>query len=92
MGVSNFQRAMSMVIPRSRSDFSLSITQAYLKEPWGRKGQGGTQKPKVDGGSRVYLARLLGLLLELLDGPLVDTSALVDQVPGGRGLAYTKKN
>lgn len=31
--VSNFQRAMSMVIPRSRSAFSLSSTQAYLKEP-----------------------------------------------------------
>merc|ERR1719198_2010223 len=29
------------------------------------------------------LARLLSLLLELLDGPLVDTSTLVDQVPGG---------
>ena len=26
-------------------------------------------------------------LLELLDGPLVDSSALVDQVPGGGGLA-----
>jgi hypothetical protein len=33
LGVSNFQRAMSMVIPRSRSDFSLSRTHAYLKEP-----------------------------------------------------------
>merc|ERR1719341_2004912 len=29
------------------------------------------------------LARLLSLLLELLDGSLVDTSTLVDQVPGG---------
>lgn len=29
----NFQRAMSMVIPRSRSDLSLSRTHAYLKEP-----------------------------------------------------------
>ena len=26
--------------------------------------------------TRIYLARLLGLLLELLDGPLVNTSAL----------------
>lgn len=34
-GVSNFQRAMSMVIPRSRSAFSLSRTQAYLKDPSG---------------------------------------------------------
>jgi len=33
------------------------------------------------------LARLLGLLLELLDGPLVNTSALVDQVTSGGGLA-----
>merc|ERR1719189_171388 len=33
------------------------------------------------------LARLLSLLLELLDGPLVNTSTLVDQVPGGGGLA-----
>merc|ERR1719486_609017 len=33
------------------------------------------------------LAGLLGLLLELLDGPLVDTSALVDQVTSGGGLA-----
>ena len=30
---------------------------------------------------------LLGLLLELLDGPLVDTTALVDQVAGGGRLA-----
>merc|ERR1719371_35291 len=33
------------------------------------------------------LARLLGLLLELLDGPLVNTSALVNQVTGGGRLA-----
>ena len=33
------------------------------------------------------LAGLLGLLLELLDGPLVDTSALVDQVTSCGGLA-----
>ena len=31
--VSNFQRAISMVMPRSRSAFNLSSTQAYLKEP-----------------------------------------------------------
>ena len=30
-------------------------------------------------------AHLLGLLLELLDGALVDTTAFVDQVTGGRG-------
>ena len=33
------------------------------------------------------LARLGRLFLELLDGPLVDTSALVDQVTSGGGLA-----
>jgi len=33
------------------------------------------------------LAGLGGLLLELLDGPLVDATALVDQVAGGGGLA-----
>ena len=33
------------------------------------------------------LARLGRLFLELLDGPLVDTSALVDQVTGGGRLA-----
>jgi len=33
------------------------------------------------------LAHLLGLLLELLDGALVDTTALVDQVTGGGRLA-----
>merc|ERR1719154_599137 len=32
------------------------------------------------------LARFLGLLLELLDSPLVDTTALVDQVTGSGGL------
>ena len=33
------------------------------------------------------LAKLSGFLLELLDGTLVDTTALVDQVTGGGGLA-----
>merc|ERR1712015_229370 len=33
------------------------------------------------------LAGLLGLLLELLDGPLVNTTALVDQVTSGGRLA-----
>ena len=35
----------------------------------------------------MHLAGLLGLLLELLDGPLVDATALVDQVAGGGRLA-----
>jgi len=38
------------------------------------------QNPGVLEGS---LSHLLGLLLELLDGTLVDTTALVDQVSGG---------
>lgn len=33
------------------------------------------------------LSDFLGFLLELLDGSLVDTSALVDQVTGGGGLS-----
>ena len=33
------------------------------------------------------LAELSSLLLELLDGTLVDTTALVDKVTGGRRLA-----
>merc|ERR1712045_292979 len=33
LSVMNFHRAISMVIPRSRSAFNLSSTQAYLKEP-----------------------------------------------------------
>jgi len=32
LGDSNFHKAISMVIPRSRSAFKLSRTQAYLKE------------------------------------------------------------
>ena len=36
----------------------------------------------------MHLAGLLGLLLELLDGPLVDATALVDQVTSGGGLAW----
>merc|ERR1719466_426364 len=40
--------------------------------------------PRILEGS---LARLLGLLLELLNGPLVNSTALVDQMTGGGGLA-----
>ena len=36
---------------------------------------------------RTYISRFLRLLLELLNGSLVDTSALVDQVTSGGGLA-----
>ncbi|KPP79594.1 hypothetical protein Z043_100823, partial [Scleropages formosus] len=62
--VSNFQREMSMVMPRSRSAFSLSRTQAYLNEPLP-----------------------ICFLLKLLNGPLINAPALVDQVSRGGGLA-----
>ena len=47
----------------------------------------GLQLVKHPGVLEGSLAGLLGLLLELLDGPLVDTSALVDQMTSGGGLA-----
>ena len=47
----------------------------------------GLQLVKNPGVLEGSLARLGGLLLELLDGPLVNTSALVDQVTSGGGLA-----
>jgi hypothetical protein len=141
LGVSNFQRAMSMVIPRSRSDFSLSKTQAYLKEPlpssaaschvvsdvlhgssgWRvvcpsrgkvlpsqalsqiatrRGGLVGRRRDCDEG--KTTSRRNNAHLLELLDGTLVNSTALVDQVcnvceslcsvvPGaGRGYAYDR--
>lgn len=46
---------------------------------------------RQDKGARTILegtlSELSSLLLELLDGTLVDTTALVDQVTGGGGLA-----
>jgi hypothetical protein len=120
LGVSNFQRAMSMVIPRSRSDFSLSKTQAYLKEPLpssaasydelsvmcsGRSGwravcpsrdkflakpsqtlsRIATRRGDLVGrrdciGDQTTWRRKSAHLLELLDGTLVNSTALVDQV------------
>ena len=47
----------------------------------------GLQLVKNPGVLEGSLARLGGLLLELLDGPLVNTSALVDQMTGGGRLA-----
>merc|ERR1712110_522262 len=47
----------------------------------------GLQLVKDPGVLEGSLARLGGLLLELLDGPLVNTSALVDQVTSGGRLA-----
>merc|ERR1719370_2131734 len=66
LGVSNFQRAMSMVLPLSRSAFSLSNTQAYLKDPF---------PDSWDSFSNFSM-----VLLSI-------TSALVDQVTSGGGLA-----
>ena len=74
-----------MVIPRSRSALSLSSTQAAMT-------------PRLDcmrGNGRLdvltilerALAELSSLLFELLDGTLVDTTALVDKVSSGGGLA-----
>lgn len=47
------------------------------------------QREMLQNGSKIELtlAELSSLLLELLDGTLVDTSALVDQVTGGGRLA-----
>jgi hypothetical protein len=74
---------MSIVIPRSRSAFSLSKTQAYLKEPFpisfasyitSRVSDFVRQEKNTGGdGARSYL-------LKFLDGTRIDTTALVDQV------------
>ena len=37
--------------------------------------------------SQIKFSYLLGLLLELLDGSLIDTATLVDKMTGGGGLA-----
>ena len=73
-----------MVIPLSRSAFSLSRTQAYLKDPCGKK-RALTYSLKFI--YRTYISRFLRLLLEPLNGSLVDTSAVVDQVTSGGELA-----
>jgi len=82
-GVSNFQRAMSMVIPRSRSALSLSKTQAKI----GRKASvSRSHQQDAEIALTVLegtLSEFSGFLLEFLDGTLVDTTALVDQVTGG---------
>ena len=64
----------SLELPESdiNSDTSLTLGLQLVKNPGVLEGS---------------LARLGGLLLELLDGPLVNTSALVDQVTGGGRLA-----
>lgn len=83
--VLNFSSEMSMVIPRSRSAFSLSSTQANLKElfPIWKSGNSLKAKATVAAHLAPHLRRAL---LELVQPPLVDASALVDQVTGGGGL------
>ena len=83
LGVSNFQRAISIVIPRSRSALSLSKTQAEI---------GGTvsvpRSYQLDVKITLTVlegafSKFSGFLLELFNGTLVDTTTLVDQVTGG---------
>lgn len=83
LGVSNFQRAISIVIPRSRSALSLSSTQAAdgWSDGWYEI------QPEIHTILEGALAELSGFLLELLDGTLVDTTTLVDQVPSRGRLA-----
>ena len=78
-GVSNFHSAMSIVIPRSRSAFNLSSTHAYLNEP--------LPSSAASCAGSVGHGESATRLLELLDRTLVDTTALVDKVAGGRRLA-----
>ena len=86
LGVSNFQRAISIVIPRSRSAFSLSKTQAAVDHVIGDsvKAMGNDEEPTIFEGA---LAELSGFLLEFFDGTLVNTTALIDQVPSCGGLS-----
>ena len=73
-----------MVIPRSRSALSLSSTQAVCalvrSNPIHERLDVLTILERA-------LAELSSLLFELLDGTLVDTTALVDKVSSGGGLA-----
>ena len=86
LGVSNFQRAISIVIPRSRSAFSLSRTQARIK--WEHQ----PSVLRVDINPRLTIferafPELGGLLLEFFDGTLVNSTAFVDQMASSRRLA-----
>lgn len=86
LGVSNFQRAISIVIPRSRSAFNLSSTQAGRIEDQTICDSEGVEEDErtiLEG----TLAELGSLLLELLNGTLVDTTALVDQMTSSGGFA-----
>ncbi len=85
LGVSNFQRAMSMVIPRSRSAFSLSSTHA------GEIRYDQTfHSPELKFSLTILertLSEFSGFLFKFLDGTLIDTTALVDQVTSSGRLA-----
>jgi hypothetical protein len=74
LGVSNFQRAISIVIPRSRSAFSLSSTHAIRYEKFASNDNRRRRLTIFEGA----LAKLSSFLLELFDGTLIDTTALVD--------------
>jgi len=70
-----------MVIPRSRSALSLSKTQAKIKVS-----VLGHRQPDAEIALTILegtLSEFSGFLLEFLDGTLVDTTALVDQVTSG---------
>ena len=87
LGVSNFQRAISIVIPRSRSAFSLSSTQAVPRHRSEKFTPLEIEKIHPHTILEGALSELSSLLLELLDGTLIDTTALVDQVAGSGGLS-----
>ena len=82
-GVSNFHRAISIVIPRSRSAFSLSSTQAryFISN---RPHQSQLIDFTILKGA---FSKLSSFLLKLFNSTLVDTTALVDQVTSGGGFS-----
>ena len=75
-----------MVIPRSRSAFSLSKTQATVNHDYqqGKRSMSGDRQLTIFKGT---LAELSGFLLELFDGSLVDTTTLIDQMSSSGGLS-----
>ena len=70
---------MSIVIPRSRSAFSLSRTQAYLNDPFPSSAASFSNYKKYQSYSTEKT--------HLLDGSLVDTTAFVDEMSSSSGLA-----
>ena len=72
------------MIPRSRSALSLSSTQAGRASRLDWRGYERLDVRTILEGA---LAEFSSFLLELFDGTLVDTTALVDQVTSGGGLA-----